>query len=122
MATRTATGAAPAQPAGAGALERLGRFVGEEIWRVRVADLGRGRRILYRASRVAYSSVQGFGAHRLTVRAAALTYYSVLSVVPFLAFAFAILKGFGAYAAFVDRTLRPYLRETFGANAALLGA
>jgi membrane protein len=40
-------------------------------------------------------------------------------VVPLLAFAFAVLKGFGAYQTFVDGTVRPYLRETFAANPAL---
>lgn len=103
-------------------LERLGLFFTEEIWAVRVRELRRGRALLYRASRVAYSTVRGFFANRLTVRAAALTYYSVLSVVPFLAFAFAVLKGFGAYASFIEGTARPFLHETFGGNAALLGS
>ena len=78
--------------------------------------------MLYRVSRVAYATAHGSRLDRLTVRAAALTYYTVLSLVPFLAFAFAILKGFGVYRTFVDATLRPYLRDTFGENAALLGA
>ncbi|HEX9290600.1 MAG TPA: YhjD/YihY/BrkB family envelope integrity protein [Anaeromyxobacteraceae bacterium] len=103
-------------------LERLRLFFTERIWAVRIADLRHGRAFLYRVSRVAYSSIRGFVANRLTVRAAALTYYSVLSVVPFLAFTFAILKGFGAYASFVDAMVRPYLRETFGGNPALLAS
>ena len=72
--------------------------------------------------RVAYSTVRGFFDNRLMTRAAALTYYSALSVVPLLAFAFAILKGFGAYRSFIDDTVRPYLVETFAANPALLEA
>ena len=103
-------------------LERLRLFFTERIWAVRIADLRHGRALLYRVSRVAYSSIRGFVANRLTVRAAALTYYSVLSVVPFLAFTFAILKGFGAYASFIDATVSPYLRETFGGNPALLAS
>ncbi|GEJ58921.1 YihY/virulence factor BrkB family protein [Anaeromyxobacter diazotrophicus] len=102
--------------------ERLRDFFAEEIWAVRVADLKRGQALLYRASRVGYSTVRGFFVSRLTVRAAALTYYSVLSVVPFLAFAFALLKGFGAYASFIETTVRPYLHQTFGGNPALLGS
>ncbi|MFL5270719.1 MAG: hypothetical protein ACJ79E_01440, partial [Anaeromyxobacteraceae bacterium] len=102
--------------------ERLALFFTEEIWAVRVRELRRGRALLYRASRVAYSTVRGFFANRLTVRAAALTYFSVLSVVPFLAFAFAVLKGFGAYASFIEGTARPFLHETFGGNAELLGS
>ena len=84
--------------------------------------MGHGRALLYRASRVAHAAFHGFIAHRLTVRAAALTYYTALSVVPFLAFAFAVLKGFGAYGSFVEGTLRPYLDRTFGGNPALLGS
>ena len=103
-------------------LERLRVFFTEQIWAVRAAELRRGRALLYRASRVGYSTVRGFFANRLTVRAAALTYYSVLSIVPFLAFAFAVLKGFGAYASFIEGTARPFLRETFGGNPALLGS
>ncbi|BDG09445.1 hypothetical protein AMPC_25580 [Anaeromyxobacter paludicola] len=92
------------------------------IWAVRVADLRGWQRLLYRGSRVLYSGFQGFFSNRITVRAAALTYYSVLSIVPFLAFAFAILKGFGAYESFIEKSVRPYLHQTFGDNPALLGA
>jgi len=103
-------------------VDRLRTFFTERIWAVRAADLRRGQALLYRASRVGYSTIRGFFANRLTVRAAALTYYSVLSVVPFLAFAFAVLKGFGVYASFIGGTVRPYLQDTFGANPALLGS
>jgi membrane protein len=103
-------------------LARVRLFFAERIWSVRVAELRRGQALLYRASRVAYTAVLGFFANRLTVRAAALTYYSILSIVPFLAFAFAVLKGFGAYRNFVEGVLRPYLQDTFGANPALLGS
>jgi membrane protein len=120
MAGRSArTAEAPSEPA-RHAVDRLRAFFVERIWAVRVADLRRGQALLYRASRVGYSTIRGFLANRLTIRAAALTYYSVLSIVPFLAFAFAVLKGFGAYASFIDGTVRPYLHDTFGANTSLL--
>ncbi|WP_242343414.1 YhjD/YihY/BrkB family envelope integrity protein [Anaeromyxobacter terrae] len=103
-------------------LDRLREFFAVRIWDVRPAELPRAKAALFRASRLAYSTVRGFFENRLTVRAAALTYYSVLSVVPFLAFAFAVLKGFGAYRAFVDGFVRPYLADTFGPNPALFQA
>ncbi len=103
-------------------LERLRVFFTEKIWAVRIAELRRGKAMLYRASRVGYSTVRGYLTNRLTVRAAALTYYSVLSIVPFLAFAFAVLKGFGAYGSFIEGTARPFLGQTFGGNPALLGS
>ena len=100
--------------------ERLQSFFTEQIWGAPGAGVRRGQAFLYRLSRIAYSSVRGFFDNRLTVRAAALTYFSVLSIVPFLAFAFAILKGFGAYSSFIEGTVRPYLQQTFTGNEALL--
>jgi membrane protein len=101
------------------AFDRLRRFLEVRIWDVRPAELPRLKAALFRAGRIAYSTARALLDDRLTFRAAALTYFSVLSVVPFLAFAFAVLKGFGAYRAFVDGTLRPYLAATFSANPAL---
>lgn len=89
------------------------------IWQARPRELPRGRAALDRASRIAYSTVRGYFDHQLTSRAASLTYFTILSIVPFLAFAFAVLKGFGAYRTLIDGTVRPYLAETFGANPPL---
>lgn len=108
-----------------GATEVFGRlrgFFGARIWRVHLADLPRHRAAAYRAARIGYVSVRGFFQNDLMLRAGALTYFSVLSLVPFLAFAFAILKGLGVYRGFIDGTVRPYLQETFAANPALHGA
>ncbi|HTP29565.1 MAG TPA: YihY/virulence factor BrkB family protein [Anaeromyxobacteraceae bacterium] len=105
-----------------GAPERIRSFFAERIWNVRLRDLGWGRALLYRLARIAYATMRGFIEHRVTIRAAALTYDSTLSLVPFLAFAFAVLKGLGAYSALVDATLRPYIHRTFGANKALVEA
>jgi membrane protein len=101
---------------------RLHAFFTETIWDVRISDLGPGRGLLYRSGRIAYTTVREYLDNRLTFRAAALTYFSVLSIVPFLAFAFAVLKGFGAYRTFIDGTVRPYVRGTFEGNPALLTA
>jgi membrane protein len=100
-------------------IDRLRAFFSVRIWDARPAELPKAKAALFRASRLAYSTVRGFLDNRLTVRAAALTYYSVLSVVPFLAFAFAVLKGFGAYQTFIDEIVRPYLADTFAPNPAL---
>jgi membrane protein len=102
--------------------DRLRRFFTERIWDVRPADLPRGKSLLYRTSRIAFTAGKALLGNRLTVRAAALTYFSVLSLVPLLAFAFSVLKGFGAYRTFVEGTVRPYLKETFAPNPALHGA
>jgi membrane protein len=100
-------------------IDHLRAFFSARIWDARPAELPRAKAALFRVSRLGYSTVRGFLDNQLTVRAAALTYYSILSVVPFLAFAFAVLKGFGAYRTFIDEIVRPYLADTFGANPAL---
>ncbi len=102
--------------------ERAQKFFGARIWAVGVDEVRRGRSLLYRGARILYAAARGYREKRLNFRAAALTYFSVLSVVPFLAFAFATLKGFGLYKRLVDDSLRPYLVQTFGENPTLLHA
>jgi membrane protein len=101
------------------AVARLRRFLRTGIWDVSLSELSLPRAALYRTCRVLYTMVRALLDPTLSFRAAALTYFSVLSIVPFLAFAFSVLKGFGAYQSFVDGTVRPYLRSTFAANPAL---
>lgn len=93
----------------------------DRIWRL-PPDAPRPARAAAAVSRLGFAVVHGFMENRLTLRAAALTYFSVLSLVPLLAFAFAVLKGLGAYASFVQGTLQPWLSRTFGGNASLLAA
>jgi membrane protein len=102
--------------------ERVRHFFKSHIWTTHTDEGGRGRAFLYRVGRLIYATVRAVIDKDLTSRAAALTYYTVLSVVPFLAFAFSVLKGFGVYQRFVRDTLRPYLGETFAGDPALLRA
>src|SRR5215204_3506103 len=96
--------------------QRAHKFFGARVWSASLGELKRGQALLYRAARILYATVQGFREKRLNFQAAALTYYSVLSIVPFLAFAFSVLKGFGEYQRLMDQSLRPYLQQTFGGN------
>jgi membrane protein len=52
--------------------------------------------------------------HELGIRAAALTYTTVLSLVPLLAFAFALAKGFGLYDRLIADVVEPFLEQNFG--------
>ncbi len=105
-----------------GPAERLGAFFAARIWDARLPDLPPWKAALFWVARLADTMVRGFLDTRLSFRAAALTYFTVLSVVPFLAFAFAVLKGFGVYQTFVQGTIRPYVDDTFAANQALYEA
>jgi membrane protein len=103
-------------------VERVRRFFATHIWSAPNGEARRGRALLYRAGRLIYATVRGILDKDLTARAAALTYYTVLSIVPFLAFAFSIVKGFGFYQRLMHDSLWPYLRETFAGNPTLLQA
>lgn len=59
--------------------------------------------------RFIYAILNNFIAHKGSMRAAALTYTTVLSMVPFLAIAFSVLKGLGA-----QNALEPILQQFAG--------
>ncbi len=64
---------------------------------------------LYSLLQFIYSISSNFTAHKGSMRAAALTYTTVLSLVPFLAIAFSVLKGLGA-----QNALEPLLQQIAG--------
>lgn len=66
------------------------------------------------ALRTALLSGRGFVADKCLFRASALTYTTVLSLVPLLALAFAVAKGFGFYGALLEDSIGPFLDRTFG--------
>lgn len=76
------------------------------IWGNRLTNAGVPGRILAVVLRFLYAMVRDFFSGQLTMRAMSLVYTTLLSVVPLLAFSFAILKGFGVF-----NELEPYLKE-----------
>ena len=71
------------------------RFLRGDIWRIREKDLPRRKSLLLRTLRVVILSVRGVSSERVALRASALTFYSLLSIVPVAAMVFGIAKGFG---------------------------
>jgi len=71
------------------------RFVQEDIWRIRIKDLGTTRRFVIKSTRIIIITIKEFIRDKCPLRASALTFYSLLSIVPVVAMAFAIAKGFG---------------------------
>jgi membrane protein len=99
------------------------RFVelfGTEIWQQRLDELPKSKARRYQVARIAQRTFRSLVLDdELHVRAAALTYFTVLSLVPLLAFAFALLKGFGAYELLIEGTIRPYILQFLSGNPAL---
>ncbi len=84
------------------------RFLREDIWRLRVSKLPRFKAVMLTKVRVLLLASSGFSKDKCHLRASALTYYSLLSIVPVFAMAFGIAKGFG-----FERTLRTKIYEAF---------
>jgi membrane protein len=76
-------------------LDRLAGFFREGVWTLRLEHARAGTKFLIRSMRVFGLAVQGFLRNGCARSAAYLTYYSLLNIVPLLAVAFAVAKGFG---------------------------
>jgi len=74
------------------------------VWGDRLAKAGPIGVIIATVLRYLYAMLRDFFSGQLTMRAMSLVYTTLLSIVPLLAFSFAILKGFGVF-----NQLEPYL-------------
>jgi membrane protein len=83
-------------------------FLRTDVWRIRAKDLSRTRYFFVKQLRIIILSVHGFRKDKCSLSASALTFYSILSVVPIMAMAFGIAKGFG-----FQKLLEKQLMEKF---------
>lgn len=70
-------------------------FIETDIWRIRANQLSGVRSFALRQLRIILLAVRGFEEDKCMLRASALTFFSLLSMVPVVAMAFGIAKGFG---------------------------
>ncbi|MBM3223268.1 MAG: YihY/virulence factor BrkB family protein [Candidatus Tectomicrobia bacterium] len=90
-----------------GLYERLRLFVSRDVWRADLAVTSRLGSVCTYPLRIVLIVVRGFFLeHQCLLRASALTYNTLLSVVPMLAFMLAFLKGLG-----VHNLLEPFLLD-----------
>jgi len=76
-------------------ISRFSRYITTGIWAIRLEDLPPARSFFVKHLKILIISIREFIRDRCPLRASALTYYSILSVVPVLALVFAIAQGFG---------------------------
>jgi membrane protein len=91
--------------------QKVVRYVNADIWRTSLDTLPRYRALFIRILRVVILSIRGFAKDGCALRASALTFYSLLSLVPAAAMAFGIAKGFG-----FERLLERKLLQDFEAQ------
>ena len=73
----------------------LKRFLTRDIWRVTEDEVSRMKYLMYNTTKVLLLSVQRFSDDRIVNKASALTYNTLLSIVPILAILFAVARGLG---------------------------
>lgn len=71
------------------------QFLTEGIWRVTEDEVTPLQQRLYACIKIISLSIKQFDVDRITERASALTYSTLLSIIPILAILFAIARGFG---------------------------
>lgn len=76
-------------------LQKAWHFVTYDIWRITDNELSRSKSLLLNFLKIILLSLRGFSNNALQTKAAALTYFTLLSFVPMLAVIMAIANGFG---------------------------
>ena len=76
-------------------LSDIVQFLNADIWRLQAHKLPPRRSFWITQLRIFLLAVRRFNLDRCALRASALTFYSLLSIVPVIALAFAVAKGFG---------------------------
>ena len=76
-------------------LKKIRKFLMDDIWRVTDDEVSKSRGIIYNGIKIATLSVREFTQGRVVNKASALTYSTLLAIIPILAILFAIARGFG---------------------------
>ena len=79
-----------------GVAQRVWRFIAEDIWEIEIGSLSRIKRVGIHFARIVFLVFKGFQENECPLHAASLTYSSLMSIVPLLALALAVLRGLGA--------------------------
>ncbi len=75
--------------------KRILRFFTDELWELEFSEINKLKKLLVYFLKGAYLVFYGFVKDQCLLRSSALTYTTTLSIVPLLAVAFSISKGFG---------------------------
>lgn len=78
-----------------GKIKKLWNFITHDIWRISENEISKKRSWLYYVIKTLTLAIRRFTQDRITNKASALTYSTLLSIVPLLAILFAVAKGFG---------------------------
>jgi membrane protein len=87
----------------------------DTVWNTPLSEISKGKTFLFKQLRIIFVAARGFSRDNISLRASALTFYSLLSVIPVAAIAFAIAKGFG-----LDQDLKQLIIDKFESEPMIL--
>ena len=96
-------------------LRKVKEFLEKGIWKIRLKGRPSGKIFFIRQLRIFLVAIRGFAEDKVQLRASALTFYSLLSIVPVLAMIFGIAKGFG-----FEENLKTVLQENLEGQQEIL--
>ena len=74
---------------------RLKKYFSDDIWSLDLEDFSKAKARLVRYLKVFMLTIKTFSAEKIGFQAVALSFFSTMSVVPFIAIAFVVTGGFG---------------------------
>jgi membrane protein len=74
---------------------KLKNFFNEDIWQMELEELSRAKARFIKHMKVLLITIKTFSAEKIGFQAVALSFFSTMSVVPFIAIAFAVTGGLG---------------------------
>jgi len=92
-------------------VKKLIQFLKVDIWRVSEEELSPSKKLLYAVIKTLYLAVRFFTTKRVINQASALTYSTLLAIVPILAVVFAIARGFG-----YNKYIEVWFRDAFSSQ------
>ncbi len=76
-------------------IKQIKTFLLDDIWRVTDDEVSKKKGMIYNTIKIVTLSVREFTQGRVVTKASALTYNTLLAIIPILAILFAIARGFG---------------------------
>ena len=74
---------------------RLKRFFNDDIWTLEMEELSRAKARFIKYMKVMMITIKTFSSEKIGFQAVALSFFSTMSVIPFVAIVFAVTGGFG---------------------------
>jgi len=96
-------------------IQKVLDFLKKDIWRISYRNMPKYKILLIKQLRILLLAFRGYNEDKVSLRSSALTFYSMLSVVPVVAMGFGIAKGFG-----FDKYLEQQLMENLSGQQEVL--